>query len=205
MVSESYKSLISMNKILLSLSFLFTILVFKTGFCQDYAAELSKHREKYMVETHGRFPDQKQDFYEANERFKINATYKKPRKPKTISVPTSGVKIKDYTEFAVVSFMVDRKKHKIMTYRPSPVLPLYKNLVFVPFKDPTAPQETYGGGRYMDMDTEDFKDGNVIIDFNKAYNPYCAFSDGWNCPIPPKENHLKVKIEAGEKVPLNGH
>jgi uncharacterized protein (DUF1684 family) len=55
------------------------------------------------------------------------------------------------------------------------------------------------------MGVADFKDGKVVMDFNKAYNPYCAFSDGWNCPIPPKENHLQVRIEAGEKVPLTGH
>ena len=68
-----------------------------------------------------------------------------------------------------------------------------------------APKDTYGGGRYMDMDTGDFVDGKVILDFNKAYNPYCAFSDGWNCPIPPPQNHLKLRIEAGEKVPLTEH
>ena len=177
----------------------------KTVFSQDFESELRIHREKYMEETHGRFPDQKQDFYPASFTFRCDATYKKPRKPKTISVPTSGVKIKDFTEYALVTFIVDGKKYKIMTYRQSPVLPLYKNLVFVPFKDLSAPKETYGGGRYMDMDINDFKDGKVIIDFNRAYNPYCAFSDGWNCPIPPDQNHLKVKIEAGEKVPLTGH
>lgn len=181
------------------------MLFHKNGFCQDYTAELSNHREKYKAETQGRFPGQVQDFYVENTKFRIEATYKKPRKSMTISVPTSGVKIKDYTEFAVVTFKVDGKKHKITTYRPSPVLPLYKNLVFVPFKDPSAPKDTYGGGRYIDMDVNDFKGGKVILDFNKAYNPYCAFSDGWNCPIPPKENHLKVKIEAGEKVPLTEH
>ena len=194
-----------MKKIVSIPFFLFMFVLIENGFCQDFESELAAHREKYKTETKGRFPDQVQDFYEPTAKFRIAATYKKPRKPKTISVPTSGVKIKDYTEFALVTFEVDGQKHKIMTYRQSPVLPLYKNLVFVPFKDPTAPKDTYGGGRYMDMDVNDFKDGKVIMNFNKAYNPYCAFSDGWNCPIPPKENHLNVRIEAGEKVPLTGH
>lgn len=194
-----------MKKIVWIPFFLFLLVFLKNGFCQDFESELAAHREKYKAETKGRFPEQVQDFYEPNAKFRIEATYKKPRKPKTISVPTSGVKIKDYTEFALVTFEVDGKKHKIMTYRQSPVLPLYKNLVFVPFKDLTAPKDTYGGGRYMDMDINDFKDGNVIMDFNKAYNPYCAFSEGWNCPIPPDQNYLKVRIEAGEKVPLTGH
>jgi uncharacterized protein len=194
-----------MNKIGLIAFLLFLTLFFKNGFCQDFVGEIASHREKYKAETKGRFPDQVQDFYEANAKFRIEASYKKPRKPKTISVPTSGVKIKDYTEFASIIFEIDGAKYSIMTYRPSPISPLHRGLVFVPFKDPTAPTETYGGGRYLDMDVNDFKDGKVIIDFNKAYNPYCAFSDGWNCPIPPDQNHLKVRIEAGEKVPLTGH
>ena len=166
---------------------------------------LKVFRSRYILETKGRFPDQKQDFYEFNTKFNIAANFKTPRKPKTISIPTSGVKIKDYTEFAIISFLVDGIAYKITAYRPSPIIPLHKNLVFILFKDFSAPLETYGGGRYMDMDISDFKDGKVIIDFNKAYNPYCAFSDGWNCPIPPLGNHLKVKIEAGEKKPLNQH
>lgn len=194
-----------MKKLVLVTFFLFLSVFLKNGFCQDYNSEITAHREKYKAETKGRFPTQIQDFYEPKVLFRIDATYKKPKKPKTISVPTSGVKIKDYTEFALITFEVNGEKHKIMTYQQSPVSPLYKNLVFVPFKDPTAPKDTYGGGRYMDMDVNDFKEGKVIIDFNKAYNPYCAFSDGWNCPIPPKENHLNVRIEAGEKVPLTGH
>ena len=194
-----------MHKLVLKAFFLVLIIFHKNGFCQDYEKELKEHREKYMIETKERFPDQIQDFYPMNSQLRIVATYKKPRKPKTISVPTSGVKIKDYTEFAIINFKINGEKHKITTYRQSPVLPLYKTLIFVPFKDPTAPHETYGGGRYMDMDTKDFKDGKVVLDFNKAYNPYCAFSDGWNCPIPPKDNHLKVRIDAGEKVPLTGH
>jgi uncharacterized protein (DUF1684 family) len=194
-----------MKKIVWIPFFVFLLVFLKNGYCQDFRSELAAHREKYKAETKVRFPEQVQDFYEPNSKFRIFATYKKPRKPNTISVPTSGVKIKDYTEFALVTFEIDGQKHKIMTYRPSPVLPLNRNLVFVPFKDPTAPKDTYGGGRYMDMGVADFKDGKVVMDFNKAYNPYCAFSDGWNCPIPPKRNHLNVRIEAGEKVPLTGH
>ncbi|MCP9769052.1 DUF1684 domain-containing protein [Lacihabitans sp. LS3-19] len=191
-----------MSKKLLILALLIFV---KNGFCQDYQEILAKHRENYIKETHERFPEQKQDFFEVNTDFKFAAKYKHPKHPETISIPTSGVKIKDFTEFAIVTFKYSGKKYKITTYRQSPIQPMYKNLVFVLFKDLTAPKDTYGGGRYMDMDTGDFVDGKVILDFNKAYNPYCAFSDGWNCPIPPPQNHLKLRIEAGEKVPLTGH
>jgi uncharacterized protein (DUF1684 family) len=77
--------------------------------------------------------------------------------------------------------------------------PQYKDYLFLPFKDETNGFETYGGGRYMDVRISTLKDGKIILNFNKAYNPYCAYGDGFNCPIPPLENHLNFSIKAGER------
>lgn len=68
---------------------------------------------------------------------------------------------------------------------------------FLPFRDGTAGIETYPVGRYLDP--QDRPDGTLVVDFNYAYNPYCAYSDGWSCPVPPRENVIKARIEAGEK------
>lgn len=70
--------------------------------------------------------------------------------------------------------------------------------LFVPFRDSTSGETTYGAGRYLDIEPND--DGTVTIDFNLAYNPSCVYSDGWSCPIPPVENWLPVPIDAGEKM-----
>ncbi len=70
--------------------------------------------------------------------------------------------------------------------------------LFLPFRDATSGRETYGGGRYLDLQPDD--DGNVVIDFNLAYSPYCAYDDGYSCALPPAENWLSVPIAAGEKV-----
>ena len=70
--------------------------------------------------------------------------------------------------------------------------------LFIPFRDATSGSETYGSGRYLDTELE--PDGSLVLDFNLAYNPYCAYSDGWSCPIPPLENWLKVSVRAGEKT-----
>jgi hypothetical protein len=78
-------------------------------------------------------------------------------------------------------------------------MPEYKDYLFLPFTDETNGKGTYAGGRYIDMNTADFKNNRVTIDFNKAYNPYCAFGGGYQCPKPPDENHLNITIEAGEK------
>ena len=67
---------------------------------------------------------------------------------------------------------------------------------FLPFRDATSGETTYGGGRYLDIDLE--KSGTVSLDFNLAYNPYCAYSEAYSCPLPPVENWLTVPIEAGE-------
>ena len=71
--------------------------------------------------------------------------------------------------------------------------------LFVPLGDATSGFESYGGGRYMVFFIPDIKNNKVVLDFNKAYNPYCAYTTGYNCPIPPIENLLKVAITAGEK------
>jgi uncharacterized protein (DUF1684 family) len=72
--------------------------------------------------------------------------------------------------------------------------------LFVPFYDATNGSTTYGGGRYMDLHISDIRDGRLMLDFNRAYNPWCAYKEGYNCPIPPEENRLHIAIEAGEKM-----
>lgn len=69
---------------------------------------------------------------------------------------------------------------------------------YLPFRDATAGADTYAVGRYLDIRTR--PNGNLLVDFNYAYNPYCAYGDGWSCPIPPRENVVTARIEAGEKV-----
>jgi uncharacterized protein (DUF1684 family) len=69
--------------------------------------------------------------------------------------------------------------------------------LFIPFKDATSETETYDAARYLDMRVE--HDDNYLVDFNYAYNPYCAYTEGYVCPLPPEENWLTVAIRAGEK------
>lgn len=70
--------------------------------------------------------------------------------------------------------------------------------LFVPFRDETTGSETYGAGRYLDISADD--DGTFVVDFNEAYHPFCAYSDAYSCPLPPTENWLPVRIEAGERL-----
>ncbi len=73
-------------------------------------------------------------------------------------------------------------------------------LLFIPFNDASNSRQTYGGGRYMDIPKAAVKDGWLQLDFNKAYNPWCAFGSGYSCPIPPAENRLPIEVRAGEML-----
>lgn len=175
---------------------LFFGIIFIGGFAQEDL------REAYKAKTREQFPNSIQDFFDIDAKYNVEASYRLKKKGKIIAVPTSADQIKNYREYAEVSFRIDGRKHRLMVYQSVPPLPLYKDHIFLPLKDLTAPAETYGGGRYMDLSLNDFKGGKVRLDFNRLYNPYCAFSDGWSCPIPPQKNHLTFRLEAGEKLPL---
>ncbi|MCB0475507.1 MAG: DUF1684 domain-containing protein, partial [Flavobacteriaceae bacterium] len=74
----------------------------------------------------------------------------------------------------------------------------YENHIFIPFTDLSSGNESYGGGRYIDLEIP--RGDTLVIDFNKAYNPYCAYNHKYSCPIPPRENSLPVAIHAGVKA-----
>jgi uncharacterized protein (DUF1684 family) len=108
-----------------------------------------------------------------------------------VSFETSDNRVKAYRKAGTVHFEVDGEPAKLTLYESGH--PGY----FVPFRDKTSGETTYGAGRYLDLESND--DGTVTIDFNFAYNPSCVYSEGYSCPIPPIENWLQVPIEAGEK------
>lgn len=72
-------------------------------------------------------------------------------------------------------------------------------LTLLPFTDITSGDESYGGGGYLDFRVGEIKNNVLVFDFNKAYNSYCAYAKGYNCPLPPRENYIAIAIRAGEK------
>lgn len=176
-------------------------------FAQDFKAEIEKHREEYKSEflKSANSPLKQEDFkylrfYEPNEKFKVECKFV-PTKGKPFELPTSAGKTKTYVKFGELKFEIDEKKYKLAVYQSLglKIIPQYRDYLFIPFKDLTNGKGSYGGGRYLDFRMKQLEGEKIYLDFNKAYNPYCAFSEGYSCPIPPKENHLKVAIEAGEK------
>lgn len=174
-----------------------------------FQKELTEHRKLYKQSfvDNPRSPLTESDtnflrFYPANKNLKIKAKFKASNDTTTIFIPTySGIQ-KPYQIYGNVTFFVNKKPLVLNIYY-SPAFknhPLYKNHLFLPFKDISNGDDTYGGGRYIDLTVLDIQKNNtVIIDFNRCYNPWCAYSDGYNCPVPPVSNHLSIVISAGEK------
>lgn len=163
---------------------------FKNSFLENPRSPLEENDLKYL------------SFFTPDKNWKKSATFTKENNAVPFEMPTYSGITKPYIIFGYLDFEVDNKKIRLQVYQSAqkPPNPLYKNHLFLPFKDTTNGESTYGGGRYLDLKTDDIKNNKVILDFNQCYNPWCAYSDGYNCPVPPSANHLTFEVNAGEKM-----
>ena len=139
------------------------------------------------------------NFFPTDAKYRVEAKFVRTKTTKTLRMKTSSSSLQTYDKYGEAIFKIDDKRYKLTIYQSHSLRKTkeYKNYLFLPFTDLTSGNETYGGGRYIDLTIPKGKKGTIIIDFNKAYHPYCAYSDKYSCPIPPRENRLNVKIEAG--------
>ena len=139
------------------------------------------------------------DFFPIDEKYIVKAKFLKLKKQKPFDMPTTTDRKPKYIKYGELHFTIDSKDMVLTVYKNIDLSKRkgFKDYLFLPFLDATNGIETYGGGRYLDMrvPTSD----EVIIDFNKAYNPYCAYNHKYSCPIVPLENELAVEIKAGVK------
>lgn len=141
------------------------------------------------------------DYYHFDSNYQVQAKFEKD-KGKKFEMPTSTERLPVYRRYGYVTFTIDSVSYTLTVYQNVKLKKNkeYKDYLFIPFRDATSRETTYGGGRYLDVRIPEKE--SITIDFNLAYNPYCAYSHHYSCPIPPEENTLDIKIEAGEKVPL---
>lgn len=142
------------------------------------------------------------DFFEINEKYKVVATFERTPNEPVFEMPTTTERLPLYKKFGIATFKLDGKKHTLHIFQNQELLtnPEYADYLFLPFFDKTNGISSYGGGRYVDMRIPEENATTIIIDFNKAYNPYCAYNEKYSCPIPPKENRLNIAIPAGVKA-----
>jgi uncharacterized protein (DUF1684 family) len=139
------------------------------------------------------------NYFAPDQRYRIEGLTLAPEldPTNTTEIVTSDGKTREAWRVGTLEFDVPGGHATLAGYafEPGPVEEL-----FVPFRDATSGKETYGAGRYLDLEPED--DGTYALDFNLAYNPWCAYAPQYSCPLPPSENWLPLRIEAGEQNPI---
>lgn len=139
------------------------------------------------------------EYFEVDPDFNIEGTLELTPDEKPFEMATSTDRVPVYRKYANFHFKVKGENFVLGVFQNMDFMDdsVYKNYLFIPFQDLTSSKEAYGGGRYIDIQIPETD--KVMVDFNLAYNPYCAYDDKWSCVIPPPENFLEVKILAGEK------
>lgn len=193
---------------LLLFVFLFSIFLYSQS--KTYADSLKLHVSNY-INTHGVVigEDRKYlQFFPIAENFRIAGRFERTENSPWFMMETSGPVKKSHRIYGKIHFTVNDTAVSLCIYQSRDLMKTkeYKDYLFIPFIDAAAGEATYESGRYIDLTIEDINDKRCMVDFNKAYNPYCAYvSNVYNCPVPPKENWIPVSILAGEKKYAKSH
>jgi uncharacterized protein (DUF1684 family) len=134
-------------------------------------------------------------YFPPDQGYRVTSKLERFDMPKQIMIATSTGRRQAYLRYGAFTFEIEGRSLKLIVYKSTE--DPYARSLFVPFSDETSGRETYAAGRYLDIEEQGGND--YEMDFNMAYNPYCAYSEEYTCPIPPVENKLPVKILAGEK------
>jgi uncharacterized protein (DUF1684 family) len=200
------------------LTYFFTALLLATsltapgqpGTPGDYAKQLRKERAK--KDKHFRRDDDSPipaaerrafkglHYYPANEAYKVLATFVRDSSQAPFKMKTSTSRLPEFRKYGELHFELGGKPLVLTVYQNLELIKQekYRDYLFIPFTDETNGHVSYGGGRYLDFRIP--ATHQVTLDFNQAYNPYCAYGGAYSCPIPPAENALPLAVEAGEKT-----
>ena len=140
------------------------------------------------------------DFFKFDSTYVVQATFKRTPDEKPFKMKTTTERLPVYVKYGEATFILNDKAFTLNIYQNQELITKegYEDYLFLPFLDQTNGDTSYGGGRYVD--TRIPQDDVLTIDFNTAYNPYCAYNDKYSCPIVPRINYLPIKIEAGVKA-----
>jgi uncharacterized protein len=133
-------------------------------------------------------------YFDVNSAFKVTGKIDKVTSGQTINITMSGGEVEEYEAYGNVKFEIEGVKCTLKIFKTP------EGNLFLPFKDLTSNKETYGAGRYLDFGVNEVNGNEIIIDFNRAYHPYCAYNHTFTCPVPPAENTLNVGVKAGERL-----
>lgn len=176
---------------------------------QSYREQLLNDRKQKDTEMrqseHSPIPEaekagfKKLNYYKPRETFRKEASFERFNQATHFLMKTTTDRLPEYALYGAVHFKHKNREYTLNVYQNIELVkkPGFEKHLFIPFNDLTNGRQTYGGGRFLDV----YETGadTLIIDFNQAYNPYCAYNHKYSCPIPPEANNLAIKIKAGEK------
>ena len=141
------------------------------------------------------------NFFPESDAFKVLASFELTPDEKPFEMRTSTERLPVYRKYALLKFMIKGNLEELSAYQNQAFIdhPEYGNSLFIPYLDETNGIETYGGGRYIDIEIPGERVDSILLDFNASYNPYCAYNYKYSCPKPPLENVVDARIEAGVK------
>jgi uncharacterized protein (DUF1684 family) len=136
------------------------------------------------------------DFYAPDAKYFVNAKFRRTNQEKPFRMKTSTDRLPTYVKYGELTFMLEGKQFRLNVYQNVELVRKkeFNDYLFLPFSDLTSGNETYIGGRYIDLKIP--KGDTIAVDFNQAYNPYCAYNHKYSCPIVPLENDLNIAIKA---------
>ena len=173
----------------------------------EYKTKIQQERDQkdMFLSSHYQSPipfEQRQnfnglDYFPPDPDYRFELELHEHEEKKTLTIEDTQGNQREFLRWGEFRFKIDEKDCTLQAYKSDPD----EERLFVPFKDKTSAKETYGAGRYLDLDYEAHHtaDEKWILDLNNAYNPWCAYSDAYACPFVDPENWLKVEVRAGEK------
>ncbi|MHB9285896.1 DUF1684 domain-containing protein [Halobacteriales archaeon Cl-PHB] len=175
-----------------------------TDWADAIEAQRRRKDEYFGSDPHSPIPQDEREAFDGLDYYPVDADYRfevdldRHDDPDEVVVGTSTGGEQTYLEWGEFAVDVDGQVVTIQAYKSDPD----DDRLWVPFRDETSGEATYGAGRYLDLEVDSHHLGGDtwLLDFNEAYNPTCAYSDRYECPLPPTENWLEVPVEAGEKA-----
>ncbi|MFT5640803.1 MAG: hypothetical protein ACI9A7_000901 [Cyclobacteriaceae bacterium] len=139
------------------------------------------------------------DFFEIDSTYNVIASFLRTPNEMSFTMPTTTDRLPVYVQYGLVSFNLNGQEFNMPIFQNQSLVLTeeYEDYLFFPFTDLTNGFESYGGGRYIDLRLPNSDE--IRIDFNKSYNPYCAYNGKYSCPIPPRSNDMNIEINAGVK------
>ena len=142
------------------------------------------------------------DFFKIDKNYRVEAAFELTPNTPIFEMQTTTDRLPLYRKYGIARFTLNGVKLELSIYQNQKLMTdiEYEDYLFIPFNDTTNGTLSYGGGRYIDLEIPSEENNTIVIDFNRAYNPYCAYNHKYSCPIPPSENNLSIAIPAGVKA-----